>query len=87
MRHLLSKSVIYRVRRSLFRLRRRKQIASKPKPKPKPKAAAAPPPVPIAMTGVGGLSFGLEGLEDVFDSSQMSMLDQADNVVMTSGNG
>ena len=61
-----------------------KQIASKPKPKPKPKAAAAPPPVPIAMTGVGGLSFGLEGLEDVFDSSQMSMLDQADNVVMTS---
>ena len=61
-----------------------KQIASKPKPKPKPKAAAAPPPVPIAMTGAGGLSFGLEGLEDVFDSSQMSMLEQADNVVMTS---
>ena len=61
-----------------------KQITSKPKPKPKPKAAAAPPPVPIAMTGAGGLSFGLEGLEDVFDSSQMSMLDQADNVVMTS---
>ena len=36
------------------------------------------------MTGAGGLSFGLEGLEDVFDSSQMSMLEQADNVVMTS---
>ena len=51
-----------------------KQIASKPKPKPKPKAAAAPPPVPIAMTGAGGLSFGLEGL-------RAENIDQLDDVI------
>jgi protein TonB len=61
-----------------------KTIAPKPKPKAKPKSSSAPPPVPLVMTGAGGLSFGLEGLDDIFDTSTSLVLSNVDNIVMTS---
>ena len=81
MKRRLSKSVTSRVSRCLSTPPPPKQIASKPKPKPKAEATRAPP-VP-RDDGSRRTVFWTRRLEDVFDL-QMSMLEHADDVVMTS---
>jgi len=60
------------------------KITKKATPKAKPKKSNNTPPAPILSSGLSGMSFGLEGLEDVFQSNQMSILKENSAVVMTS---
>lgn len=55
----------------------------KPKPKPKPRKTSAAPPVPLLAAGLGGLSFGLPGLDGALADATSDLIGDVGDVVMT----
>ena len=59
------------------------KIQPKTTSKPKARAKQAPPPLPMLNSALSGMSFGMEGLEDVFAVQHGSLLSAEEQIVMT----